>query len=29
MKVKGHPELDSLIKEPARPGWRFGEKLGV
>lgn len=27
MKVKGHPELDPLIKEPTRPGWQFGEKL--
>jgi len=27
MKVKGHPELDALIKEPARDGWRYGEKL--
>ncbi len=27
MKVKGHPEFDELIKEPAREGWRYGEKL--
>ncbi|MCB1096377.1 MAG: hypothetical protein KDN22_12445 [Verrucomicrobiae bacterium] len=28
MKIKGHPELDSLIKEPARDGWAYGENLG-
>lgn len=27
MKVKGHPELDAFIKEPARAGWQYGEKL--
>ncbi len=27
MKVKGHPELDTLIKEPALEGWRYGERL--
>jgi predicted dehydrogenase len=27
MKVKGHPELDSLIKEPVRKGWEIGEGL--
>ncbi len=24
MKVKGQPELDALIREPAREGWRYG-----
>lgn len=28
MTVKGQPELDELIKEPAREGWSFGENLG-
>jgi len=28
MKVKGHPEMDVLIKEPVREGWAFGEDLG-
>jgi predicted dehydrogenase len=27
MRVKGQPELDPLIKEPARDGWRYGESL--
>lgn len=27
MKVKGHPEFDEIIREPAREGWRYGEKL--
>jgi predicted dehydrogenase len=27
MRVKGSPEFDSWIKEPARPGWRYGEEL--
>ncbi|MBK8979051.1 MAG: Gfo/Idh/MocA family oxidoreductase [Planctomycetes bacterium] len=27
MTVKGQPELDPLIKEPAREGWRYGETL--
>ena len=27
MSVKGQPELDVLIKEPAPDGWRYGEKL--
>jgi len=27
MKVKGQPEFDALIKEPARKEWRYGEKL--
>ena len=27
MKVKGMPEMDPFIREPAREGWRFGEKL--
>ncbi len=27
MKVTGQPELDILIREPARDGWQFGEKL--
>jgi predicted dehydrogenase len=27
MRVKGQPELDALIKEPARDGWRYGESL--
>ena len=27
MTVKGRPELDALIKEPARPGWEYGEQL--
>lgn len=27
MKVKEHPELDRLIKEPVRKGWEFGEDL--
>jgi len=29
MKVKGQPELDTLIKEPVRDGWAFGENLWV
>ena len=28
MTVKGQPELDSLIKEPLRKGWAYGENLG-
>jgi hypothetical protein len=28
MKVVGQPELDSLIKEPVRDGWSYGENLG-
>jgi predicted dehydrogenase len=28
MKVVGQPEFDTLIKEPVREGWRFGENLG-
>lgn len=28
MRVKGQPELDALIKEPARDGWRYGQNLG-
>ena len=28
MKVKGQPEFDALIKEPARKGWQYGENLG-
>jgi predicted dehydrogenase len=27
MRVVGQPELDVLIKEPARDGWRYGEGL--
>jgi hypothetical protein len=27
MKVKGHPEMDVLIKEPVREGWSYGENL--
>jgi predicted dehydrogenase len=27
MTVKGQPELDSIIKEPAREGWQYGENL--
>ena len=27
MKVKGQPDLDPLVKEPAREGWRYGESL--
>jgi predicted dehydrogenase len=27
MSVKGQPDLDVLIKEPAREGWQYGEKL--
>jgi predicted dehydrogenase len=27
MRVKGQPDLDVLIKEPAREGWRYGESL--
>ena len=27
MTVKGQPELDALVKEPAREGWSFGESL--
>jgi predicted dehydrogenase len=27
MRVKGQPDLDPLIKEPARQGWRYGESL--
>jgi hypothetical protein len=25
--VKGQPDLDPLVKEPAREGWRYGENL--
>ena len=28
MEVKGQPELDELIKEPARKGWQYGTSLG-
>lgn len=28
MRVKGQPDLEPLLKEPARDGWRYGEKLG-
>jgi len=27
MQVKGQPELDALVKEPAREGWQYGENL--
>ena len=27
MKVRGRPELDDYIREPARDGWRYGEGL--
>ena len=27
MTVKGQPELDSIIKEPVREGWEYGENL--
>ena len=27
MRVKGQPDLDPLIKEPVREGWRYGESL--
>jgi hypothetical protein len=27
MKAVGRPELDEFIKEPARKGWSYGEKL--
>jgi hypothetical protein len=27
MRVVGQPELDPLIKVPARDGWRYGESL--
>jgi hypothetical protein len=27
MKAIGRPELDPYIKEPARKGWSYGEKL--
>jgi predicted dehydrogenase len=27
MTVKGQPELDSIIKEPVREGWQYGENL--
>lgn len=27
MAVKGHPEFEGMIREPAREGWRYGEKL--
>ena len=27
MRVKGQPDLDPLIKEPAGDGWRYGESL--
>jgi hypothetical protein len=27
MTVKGQPELNALIKEPAREGWQYGENL--
>lgn len=28
MQVKGQPDLEPLLKEPARDGWRYGENLG-
>ena len=28
MTVKGQPELDALIREPARDGWAYGDDLG-
>ena len=28
MEVKGQPEFDELIKEPARKGWQYGTNLG-
>ncbi len=27
MEVKGQPEFDKWIKEPAHAGWQYGEKL--
>ena len=27
MKVKGQPEFDTWIKEPARKGWAYGEDI--
>ena len=27
MNVKGQPDLDPLVKEPPREGWRYGESL--
>ncbi|MBI1343306.1 MAG: gfo/Idh/MocA family oxidoreductase [Terrimonas sp.] len=27
MKIKGRPDLDQYIKEPARKGWAYGENL--
>ncbi|MEM0964573.1 MAG: Gfo/Idh/MocA family oxidoreductase [Verrucomicrobiota bacterium] len=27
MRVPGHPELDSIIKQPVRRGWSYGERL--
>jgi len=27
MQVTGQPELDALVKEPAREGWQYGENL--
>ncbi|MBT3483323.1 MAG: Gfo/Idh/MocA family oxidoreductase [Opitutales bacterium] len=27
MKVKGHPEFDTWIKEPVRKGWEYGEDI--
>lgn len=27
MKVKGQPDLDALVREPAREGWQYGENL--
>ena len=28
MQVKGQPDLEPFLKEPARDGWRYGENLG-
>jgi hypothetical protein len=28
MRVVGQPDLDPLIRQPAREGWRYGERLG-
>jgi hypothetical protein len=28
MQVKGQPDLEPLIKEPARAGWQYGQNLG-
>ena len=27
MKVKGHPEFDAWIDEPARKGWDYGRNI--